>query len=307
MLGIMTLREQPTMAQSPFAAPGDWLKGNLHTHSNKSDGQPSPQQIVDLYAERAYDFLAITDHNRLTDVNELDSKGLTLIPGSELNGGRAELGQHYHLVLIGQHREVAPSPEMSIQQIIDLAHTAGEVCWIAHPSWCSISGHELFALNGIIGIEVYNTTCHHGIGRGESAVQWDEMLGRGLKVLGLAVDDAHWHYPDAIGGWIWVKSEQRDAASIVAAIRDGLFYASCGPVIEDVRFDGRDMTLRCSPAQEVRLVHPNPGMGWTSFRLGRPGPYTEVQWAIPDAWALARIEVIDELGRKAWTNPFYFD
>jgi hypothetical protein len=273
---------------NPFAQPGDWLKGNLHCHSNQSDGQPSPQQIVDIYAEHTYDFLTIADHNRLTDVSVLDNKGLALIPGCELNGGKAELGQQYHLVLIGQHREIKPTPEMSIQDIVDLAHTAGELCWIAHPSWSSLTAFDLLALEGIIGVEVYNTTCHHGIGRGESVVQWDELLARGRRFLGLAVDDAHWHYPDGIGGWIW-------------------FYASTGPVIQALEFDGRQMKLECTPAQEVRVVNPLPGTGWTSFRLGRPGPYTQVEWTVPEAWNMVRVEVMDETGRRAWTNPFFFE
>lgn len=291
----------------PFTAPGAWLKGNLHCHSNQSDGQPSPQQIVDIYAEHGYGFLTIADHNRLTDVSLLDAKGLTLIPGCELNGGKGELGQHYHLVVIGQHREVKPSPEMSAQDLIDLAHTAGELCWIAHPSWSSLTSTDLLPLEGIIGIEVYNTTCHHGIGRGESVVQWDELWACGRRPLGLAVDDAHWHYPDAIGGWIWVKSAGRAMADILAAIRDGMFYASTGPVIHALEFDGRQMKLECTPAQEVRVVNPRPGTGWTSHRLGRPGPYTQVEWAIPDAWDMVRVEVVDERGRRAWTNPFIFD
>ncbi len=292
---------------NPFVQSGEWLKGNLHCHSNQSDGEPSPQQIVDIYAERAYDFLSITDHNRLTDVTSLDDKGMTLIPGCELNGGKGELGQHFHLVLIGQHREVKPSPEMSVHDLVALAHSAGELCWIAHPSWSSLTSGDLLPVEGIIGVEVYNTTCHHGIGRGESVVQWDELWARDRQPLGLAVDDAHWHYPDAIGGWVWVQAAGRDQADILAAIRDGMFYASTGPTNEAVEFDGRQIRVTCSPAQEVRLVNPRPGVGWTSFRLGRPGPYTQIEWTVPDAWNMVRVEIMDETGRRAWTNPFIFD
>jgi hypothetical protein len=295
------------MAANPFTAPGQWLKGNLHCHSNQSDGQPSPQQIVDIYAEAGYDFLAITDHNRLTSVEELDHKGLTLIPGSEINGGRAELGQHYHMVLIGQREPAPVTGDMPIQEIIDGALSVGEVCWIAHPSWSSITARDLLDLRGTLGIEVYNTTCHHGIGRGESAVQWDELWARGQRPLALAVDDAHWHYEDALGGWIVARAAGREPQDILAAVREGLFYASNGPAIESVAFEGRTVTVTCSPAQEVRLINPMPGAGWTTFRQQRPGLYTEIEWTIPDAWNMVRVEVVDDRGRKAWTNPFTFD
>ncbi len=64
----------------PFTAPGEWLRGNLHTHSTASDGVRSPQEVVDHYAAEGYDFLSITDHGRLTDPSRLEARGMTLSP-----------------------------------------------------------------------------------------------------------------------------------------------------------------------------------------------------------------------------------
>lgn len=44
-----------------------WWKGNLHTHSLWSDGDEFPEMIADWYAQRGYNFLALTDHNLLSD------------------------------------------------------------------------------------------------------------------------------------------------------------------------------------------------------------------------------------------------
>lgn len=44
-----------------------WWKGNLHTHSLWSDGDDYPEMITAWYAERGYDFLALSDHNILAD------------------------------------------------------------------------------------------------------------------------------------------------------------------------------------------------------------------------------------------------
>ena len=295
------------MAENPFALPGRWYKGNLHTHSNQSDGEPSPQQIVDIYAEHSYDFLAITDHWRLTDTAGLDNRGLVLIPGSELNGGRAELGQDYHLVVLGLREMVAPREGMSIQDLIDAALAAGEVCWIAHPSWSTLSYTDLLPLRGHLGIEVYNTTCHHGIGRGESSVQLDELLVRGQRPLALAVDDAHWHYPDDLGGWVMVKAEECSAPALLEALKQGRFYASSGPSIETVEFTEKTIRVTCSLAQELRLINPKPGHGATSHRVRNPGPFTEYEFPRPTNWEVGRLEIIDPQGRKAWSNPFTLD
>lgn len=288
---------------NPFAQPGRWFKGNLHTHSNQSDGIPSPQQIVDLYAEHSYDFLSITDHWKLTDPTALNNQGLLLIPGSELNGGRAELGQDYHLVVIGLREMVQSRPDMSIRDLIDAANAAGEVCWIAHPTWCSLSYTDLLPLKGVIGFEIYNTTCHRGIGRGESSVQYDELLNRGRRPLALAVDDAHWHYPDDLGGWIMLKAEECTQDAIIAALKAGHFYASSGPTIENMELGEKTIKVTCSLAQELRLINPRPGQGMTSHRVRGAGPFTEYEFPRP-TWDLARLEVIDPQGRKAWTSAF---
>lgn len=44
-----------------------WFKGNLHTHTLWSDGNHFPEMVVDWYASRDYDFLALTDHNIVAD------------------------------------------------------------------------------------------------------------------------------------------------------------------------------------------------------------------------------------------------
>jgi hypothetical protein len=44
-----------------------WYKGNLHTHSLWSDGNDFPEMICDWYKTRSYHFLALSDHNILSE------------------------------------------------------------------------------------------------------------------------------------------------------------------------------------------------------------------------------------------------
>ena len=44
-----------------------WWKGNLHTHSLWSDGDQFPEMIAAWYRDRDYNFLALTDHNVLSE------------------------------------------------------------------------------------------------------------------------------------------------------------------------------------------------------------------------------------------------
>jgi hypothetical protein len=50
----------------PADAVPRWWKGNLHTHSLWSDGDDFPEMIAEWYRTRNYHFLALTDHNVLS-------------------------------------------------------------------------------------------------------------------------------------------------------------------------------------------------------------------------------------------------
>ena len=60
--------------ENPFESDGEWLKGNLHTHTTLSDGRLSPQERVTAYEARGYDFLALTDHYRLAEIESVQSE-----------------------------------------------------------------------------------------------------------------------------------------------------------------------------------------------------------------------------------------
>lgn len=50
-----------------------WWKGNLHTHSLWSDGDDYPEMIVEWYKKHGYNFLALSDHNVMLDVEKWTS------------------------------------------------------------------------------------------------------------------------------------------------------------------------------------------------------------------------------------------
>ena len=55
--------DDPISAKSPVR----WWKGNLHTHSLWSDGTDFPEMIAEWYRTRDYNFLALSDHNVLSE------------------------------------------------------------------------------------------------------------------------------------------------------------------------------------------------------------------------------------------------
>ena len=44
-----------------------WWRGNIHTHTLWSDGDDFPEMIADWYRSHGYHFLALSDHNILSE------------------------------------------------------------------------------------------------------------------------------------------------------------------------------------------------------------------------------------------------
>ena len=78
-----------------FSNKGNFFKGNLHGHSNYSDGKLTPEDVCNAYIEKGYDFISITDHflemfNYPITLPELKIKNFTVIPGAELHTSKME-------------------------------------------------------------------------------------------------------------------------------------------------------------------------------------------------------------------------
>jgi len=289
---------------NPFAQPGEWLRGNLHTHTTYSDGLLSPQATVDEYARRGYDFLALTDHSVITPVEDLKTHGLILLPGAEVLLPGATLGQPLHVVALDVAAVPQVAPETPLVEAMQQVASQVPLCFLCHPFWSLIEGHQLLPLNGHIGVEVFNQTCLGHTNRGGSEPQWDYLLAHGQAVWGLAVDDAH-HPADIGGGWIMLRSESRSPQALLAALRAGDFYLSTGPEIRRISRYGENLLIQCSPCQEAAVLGAFPGSGRASWYMpGLQRPFEEIILPFPTSNAWLRVEVIDRQGHKAWSNPF---
>ena len=77
---------------------GIWLKGNTHTHTTHSDGACTPGEIASEYKRHGYDFVFLTDHEKLTVPDKKIQKPL-LIPAEEI--AFSFKGYTHHFVCLG--------------------------------------------------------------------------------------------------------------------------------------------------------------------------------------------------------------
>lgn len=60
-------REHRHHPSQPAKGEAQWWKGNLHTHTLWSDGSDFPEMVADWYRKNGYNFLALSDHNVLSE------------------------------------------------------------------------------------------------------------------------------------------------------------------------------------------------------------------------------------------------
>ena len=299
---------------NPFTPSGRWYRGVFHCHTTNSDGARSVQEVVAWYAEHGYDFLAITDHNQVTHAaahgGSRSARELVLVPGTEVDAGRTQLGDAYHILGIGLDqmidlpRQSGARHALAAQEVIEALRREGAVVFVAHPYWSGLVVDDLLPLDGVAGIEVFNVNTEADIAKGYSGVHWDDCLSRGKVLVGAANDDTHWRLPDYGRGWTMLRATTLTPESVVQGLASGAFYASTGVVLEDVAFDGDTASVRVAPpgAQEIRFV--------CDRRYGQRvvaggSPLLEAAHTLRGPERYLRIEVLSPDGRWAWTNPLF--
>jgi hypothetical protein len=287
--------------QSPFALPGQWYKGNLHTHTTQSDGDLSPEQAIAWYHEQGYDFCALSDHWVLTPGCVLAPDFVTL-SATELHG------DGYHLLVAGLQELPPRDLEHKPQAVINHVKAQGALAYIAHPYWTGRPSTETAALRGLDGLEVFNNVCEMTKGTGHARIHWDDCLSADGRLNGLAVDDVHWKYGEAGGGYVMVRAPELTEAALLEALRQGHFYSSMGPIIQDMRVrdggsDGAVLDVVCSPCAEILFY----ACGPQGARMSAAPGMTLSRASLPlrPEQVFVRVECRDAQGRCAWSNPVY--
>ena len=302
---------------APWTIGGTWLRCALHAHTTRSDGELAPRHLARHYARAGYDVLAFTDHWRITDDESVDA--LVVVPGIELNcnlpGARDGHVLGYGVSADETELHALAQEHADLQDTSDWIEEHGGIAYLAHPYWTGVTpGIEL--PDNVVGIEIYNAGCELEVGRGLSAVHWDELLEAGRLCPAIAADDSHFPAYDSDLAWTWVKASERSQTAVLSALASGSFYSSTGPLIRDVTRDGDSVEVICSPCRSITLVSGRAtGAAVHIGRLGyrhagrelecdRDGLVVRARLDIPPSAKHVRVEVTDAAGRKAWANPF---
>ena len=307
-----------------------WFKGNLHTHTNKSDGDSSPETVVDWYSDNKYDFLVLSDHNHLT-ILDSDQTKLLLIPGEEIT---LNLPYTIHINAIGIKKVIEPTIRTTkvktLQGNIDNIISAGGLAEINHPNFrWALNEKDLIQVRGAHFLEVFNgnyNTHNYGGGSKKSVEEmWDEMLSKKIKIWGVAVDDSH-HFKEEFAphrhnpgrGWVEVFAENLSEKDILDSMRNGNFYFSNGVKFKNIMLNKEKIEIKISgdyfnKGLSNSLVTDSK---YTTQLISNNGEIVEEVYGksvkfnlIKEAkkYTYFRTKTISSTGSVGWTQPIFFN
>ena len=321
----------------------NFYKGNMHCHSNLSDGKLSPEELKEQYKSHGYSFLAITDHEHFNNNSYLDDEDFITITSAEyavkefpeqstlknfkmkvahLNLYAKKQDNTNHICYspifdhdsTGERRERilkeydhgyerVYTPE-GINEIIKIANENGFFVAYNHPRWSLENYSHYSKYEGLWGVEILNYACHSsGIYEYDINVH-DDFLRDGKRIFASAGDDNH-SLGNQFGAWVVVNAESLTYDNIINALLNGDFYASSGPEIKELYVEDNKIYVKSSNAKMISFSTEGRRHG---SKKAEPGSYVnEAEFEIREEDGYVRICVLDEYGNRADSQAYFVE
>lgn len=294
----------------------NFQKGNIHTHSTWSDGDRPPQDVYLWYREHGYNFLALTDHNTLTDpaiFRLLERKKFIMITGEEVTLWGAGKQVHVNALCtkttIGGRR--FETQREALSWAVGKVKEQGGVALVNHPNWdWSLTAADLPAARGAALLEIWSGHPYvHTLGdetRPSHEALWDKMLTAGEGFAGAAIDDAHAygaHAPENHArpgrAWVYAFTPDLNKKAICAALAEGKLYGSTGVTLKRIVVTEDSYAVYPSDrAVEVEFV----GLGGAVLQRGKAGEDGAARYQLRGGEGYVRARLTNAQGKHAWTQ-----
>ncbi len=269
---------------------GNFYKANLHTHSTVSDGKLTPEEVKEYYKSNGYSIVAYTDHNVIVRHNDLTDDGFLAITSFEVYVNEEypapldyNFAKVYHFCLYAKDANNVECPFFSerdigmkhmlkyvtddmrkydsdksyniecVNELIKESNEAGFLVSYNHPKWSMQNYLDYRDLEGVWGVEVYNSEANFSSGLTDNDQAFVDMLRDGKEVFPLATDDIH-NQGSAFGGFVMVKADELKYDVVMKALEKGDFYASTGPEICELYLEDNMLKFKCKGAKRVCIL-----------------------------------------------------
>lgn len=327
--GPSATQDSPTAFTPASVGGARWYRGDLHLHTEHSDGERDPGELVSAAHAGGLDFIVSTEHNT-NSANRVwpscRTGSLLVIPGVEVTT------RHGHWLAVGlpPHGWVdwryGPNDGV-FGRFAGEVRQAGGLVVAAHPAAPLPGSAWEFGFADVDALEVWNGKWN--VDDEVSLRIWQRLLRQGRRIVAVGGSDAHAKRQVVGAPQTAVHADGLSMSAIVDGLRNGRSYiaGSCDVACE--------LTASCpsgdvaGPGQQLR-VSPGAAVTVTAVISGAPGTTaalitaagcagrapvasagSRLQWELDAASArFARLEVRD--GRRArlgamvaLTNPVW--
>ena len=316
-------------------------KANLHAHTTISDGKLSPEELKALYKANGYSVVAYTDHDVFIPHPELTDSDFLALSGVEIqfNGSNRFPGaigeKKCHLCLIAKSADTVEQPcwreeyayignaakhrervrfckdsygftreytPECINKLVAIAKEKGFFATLNHPVWSLESYEQYINYSEFDAFEIFNTACEMlGFTTASPAI-YDDMLRSGKRIFAVAADDTH-NTGDCFGGFVMIKADELKYDAVTKALADGDFYASTGPLFQEIYVEDGKLYVRTSDVVWVGLT--TDARNSKCIRSQNGEALNEAVFALDPAWKYFRITVRDAHGNFAYSKAFF--
>jgi len=302
-----------------------WYKGNTHTHTVNSDGDSTPDEVVRWYREHGYNFLVLSDHNYLTEIDGLNAVHgaagkFIVIKGEEVSDEFQKKPIHINGLNVKQVVEAQHGDSVAgvIQNNVNAIRRVEGVPHVNHPNFhWAIGANDIKAVKNLRLFEIYNGHPQvNNLGGGGAPgleAMWDDILSAGMVLYGIAVDDAHnFKTPgdktkSTPGhGWVMVRAASLGATELLQALERGDFYASTGVTLRDYAASKNEIKIDIAEETQARSKY-------TVQFIGRWGKILKEVTTNPAVYTFngdesyVRAKITESNGKMAWTQPVFLN
>lgn len=295
---------------SPYKTGGmNQYLGQLHCHaeierpldwSKTIKFPPSVWDVEKRYEEAGYDFIALTEHNRLITDPGVDGI-LHIVDSEEITQGTGG----NHILAVGINDYVGP--EGSDQERIDAVNNQSGLPILAHPNSNSypFSLKQLNESTRYSLIEIFNTAVDNWrffAGSGYALDKWDRLLSTKKVVYGTSNDDYTPYDAGFDGAAVVVFAPSNSQEDIMLALKSGNFYAVQGSNAPRLNVDLTESSFVIHSDQDsmVRFI----GAGGTILKQEKGVIGSSYTFTGNETYIRAEIESV-ETGKRSWTQPIF--
>ncbi|MBM4456341.1 MAG: phosphotransferase [Chloroflexi bacterium] len=325
---------EPPAHKTPRRGPG-WYRGDLHTHTNHSDGgKRTVAELIQSARQAGLDFVFLTDHN--TNAGQVEMPAGSLRPddlssNDLLMASGIELTTFWgHALCLGAREwidwRVRPGTG-DIAAIAAAARGRDQVFIIAHPqskgdpgcTGCAWRFGEMMPGDARL-VEIWNGPWAGNSNNEGSLALWYDWLNQGLRLVATAGSDTHGsrdygRWP----GFSVIYAEELSEAALLKALAAGRLYLSAGP---QLAFQGQMADGACAISGDTVSTPADFTVTWANcpedaqlrliangrlLRVSPTGDQGVYAWRMTPAdadWVLAEVRNRDG-EMLAITNPIF--